>query len=358
MFESLKEAESRFEEIGVRLSDPATVQDQETFQRLMRERAKMEPVIETYREYQSCLQNKEDMEAMLKEEADPEMVQMAKEELKEETEKEKELEYRLKRLMIPEDEDDERNIFMEIRAGVGGEESALFSADLFRMYTRYAERRGWSTRVASFSESDLGGYKEIVFQLKGNGVYGRMKFESGVHVVKRVPVTESGGRLHTSTVTVAVLPEAKDVEVNIDPGDLRIDVYRSSGHGGQSVNTTDSAVRVTHIPTGTVVICQDEKSQLKNRDAAIRELKSRLLVAERARQHQEIADDRRSQVGGAMRSEKVRTYHFQQCRVSDHRLEGYTSHRVNEIIDGDLDELIDRLIEQEQEAKLADMGLL
>lgn len=356
MFESLQEVLHRFDELGIRLSDPKVIADSDQWQRYMKEHAKMEPVVTAYRQYLTILESIEDLETVLKEESDPELTEMAAEELQNEKEQEAALVKKLKRMMIPEDEDDDRNIYMEIRGAVGGEEAALFAGDLFRMYSRYADRKGWKVRVTSYTESDLGGMKEIVFRLEGNGVYGRMKFESGVHVVKRVPVTESGGRLHTSTATVAVLPEAQDVEVNIDMNDLRVDVYRSSGHGGQSVNTTDSAVRVTHIPTGMVVICQDEKSQLKNRDQAIRELKSRLLIIEKEKAQKERSENRRLQVGTAARSEKIRTYHFPQSRVSDHRL-GYTSHRVNEIIDGDLDEIIDRLIEVETEEKLSELGM-
>lgn len=356
MFESLMEAVHRFDELGIRITDPKVIADSENWQRLMKEHAKMEPVVNDYKDYLATLENIREMEEVLEAETDPELMEIAAEEIKAAKVREKELESTLKRRMIPEDEDDERNIYMEIRGAVGGEEAALFAGDLFRMYSRYAESKGWRVRVTSCTESDLGGMKEIVFRLEGSGVYGRMKYESGVHVVKRVPVTESGGRLHTSTATVAVLPEAEDVEVNIDANDLRIDVYRSSGHGGQSVNTTDSAVRVTHIPTGMVVICQDEKSQLKNRDQAIRELKSRLLIIEKEKAQQERSNNRRLQVGTAARSEKIRTYHFPQSRVSDHRL-GYTSHRVNEIIDGDLDEIIDKLMEMEMEDKLKELGM-
>lgn len=356
MFESLMDVVHRFDELGVRISDPKVIADSENWQRLMKEHAKLEPVAACYREYLRTLSSVEELETVLKEEDDPELTEIAKEEAASEKEHLEALAKQLKRMMIPEDEEDERNIYMEIRGAVGGEEAALFAGDLFRMYSRYAENKGWRVHVTSFTQSDLGGMKEIVFRLEGNGVYGRMKFESGVHVVKRVPVTESGGRLHTSTATVAVLPEAKDVEVNIDMNDLRVDVYRSSGHGGQSVNTTDSAVRVTHIPTGMVVICQDEKSQLKNRDQAIRELKSRLLIIEKQKAQKERSDDRKLQVGSAERSEKIRTYHFPQSRVTDHRL-GYTSHRVTEIIDGDIDEFIERLMEREQEEKLAALGM-
>ncbi|MCF0135391.1 MAG: peptide chain release factor 1 [Lachnospiraceae bacterium] len=355
MFESLKDVFDRYEEMTVRLADPGVMADAAAWQRLMKDRAALEPVALAYREYRSCLDAILEMESLLEAAADEELAELASEELALEREKQKELEQKLRLLMIPKDEEDDRNIYMEIRGAVGGEEAALFAGDLYRMYARYAESKGWKVRVNSLSESDLGGCKEIVFRLEGNGVYGRMKFESGVHVVKRIPVTESGGRLHTSTATVAVLPEARDVEVNIDPGDLRIDVYRSSGHGGQSVNTTDSAVRVTHLPTGLVVICQQEKSQLKNRDQAIRELKSRLLEMEKEKARRERSDDRKLQVGTAARSEKIRTYHFMESRVTDHRI-GFKSSRVTEIIDGDLDELLDRLMEEEQQEKLTAMG--
>jgi peptide chain release factor 1 len=317
----------------------------------------MEETVIAYRNWKACRKAQRDLEEMLESETSSEMIELTKEELEAEKEKEPTLEEAVLLALIPEEPDDQRNLYVEIRAGAGGDEAALFAGDLFRMYGRYAEQKRWSLSVTSLSESALGGIKEIVFKIDGPGAYGRLKFESGVHRVQRVPTTESGGRIHTSTVTVAVLKEADEVEIEIDPNDLRIDVYRSSGHGGQSVNTTDSAVRVTHIPTGMVVTCQQEKSQLKNRDQAIRELRARLLEIEKQKQHSAISKDRKSQVGTGDRSEKIRTYNFPQSRVTDHRI-GYTTHRIYEILNGDLDEIIDQLIKQEREEKMSRLGLV
>jgi len=357
MFESLRELSDRFDELSVRLSDPAVMNDAELWQKLMRERAKMEETVTAYRNWKACRRAQQELEEMLQTETSQEMIDLTREELAAEREREPKLEEAVLMALIPEEADDQRNLYVEIRAGAGGDEAALFAGDLYRMYGRYAEQKKWSLSVTSLSESDLGGVKEIVFRIEGTGAYGRLKFESGVHRVQRVPSTESGGRIHTSTVTVAVLKEADEVEVEIDPNDLRIDVYRSSGHGGQSVNTTDSAVRVTHLPTGMVVTCQQEKSQLKNRDQAIRELRSRLLEIERQKQHSAISMDRRSQVGTGDRSEKIRTYNFPQSRVTDHRI-GYTTHRINEIMNGDLDEIIDQLLKREREEKMGQLGLV
>ena len=357
MFESLRELSDRYDELSVRLADPSVMNDAALWQKLMKERAKMEETVLAYREWKACIDSQRDIEDMLTFETSPEMVEMLREELQAEKEKEPELEKNVMLALIPEDADDQKNLYVEIRAGAGGDEASLFAGDLFRMYGRYAELRKWNLSVTSLSESALGGIKEIVFRIEGAGAYGRLKFESGVHRVQRVPTTESGGRIHTSTVTVAVLKEADEVEVEIDPNDLRIDVYRSSGHGGQSVNTTDSAVRGTHIPTGMVVTCQQEKSQLKNRDQAIRELRARLLEIEKEKQHSAISQDRKSQVGTGERSEKIRTYNFPQSRVTDHRI-GYTTHRINEIMNGELDEIIDRLLKKEREEKMGKLGLI
>ena len=293
--------------------------------------------------------------SLLKEERDPEMQDFLRDSLREAEGRAGELEERIKVLLLPVDPRDRKDVIMEIRAGAGGEEAGLFAGDLYRMYTRYAERRGWRTEPLSSSPSELGGFKEVIFSVRGEGAYSRLKFESGVHRVQRIPVTESGGRIHTSTATVAVLPEAEEVEVDIDPADLRVDVFRSTGPGGQSVNTTDSAVRITHLPTGVVVTCQDEKSQLQNREKAMRILRARLLRMEQERQRREQAEERRSQVGTGDRSERIRTYNFPQGRVTDHRI-GMTLYRLEEVLDGDLDELIEALATADRAERLAEMG--
>jgi len=355
MFDRLQELVNRYEELGVRLNEPQVIGDQVMWQKLMREHAGLMPLVETYRRYKRAKQDEEDAKLMLDEEKDEELRQMAKEELAESRETALQLEKELKILLLPKDPNDEKNVFVEIRGGAGGDEAALFAAQLYRMYGRYAERRGWKTELASLNENGLGGFKEVVFMVQGRGAYSRLKYESGVHRVQRVPVTESGGRIHTSTVTVAVLPEAEEVDVEIDPNDIRVDVFRSSGNGGQCVNTTDSAVRITHYPTGIVVSCQDEKSQLKNKDKALKVLRARLYEMELAKQQAEISADRKSQVGTGDRSEKIRTYNFPQTRVTDHRIK-LTTHRIDEIMDGELDEVIDGLITADQAAKLANIS--
>ncbi len=292
---------------------------------------------------------------MLREEQDPEMLDFLRDSLQAAEGRSEELEREIKIMLLPPDPRDEKDVIMEIRAGAGGEEAGLFAGDLYRMYTRYADRRGWKTEILSSSPSELGGFKEIIFSVRGKGAYSRMKYESGVHRVQRIPVTESGGRIHTSTATVAVLPEAEEVEVNIDPADLRVDVFRSTGPGGQSVNTTDSAVRMTHIPTGVVVSCQDEKSQLQNREKALRILRARLLRTEQERQQREQAEERRSQVGTGDRSERIRTYNFPQGRISDHRV-GLTVHRLEDVLDGELEEIIDTLASADRAERLAEIG--
>ena len=355
MFDRLQELVNRYEELGVRLNEPQVIGDQVLWQKLMREHAGLMPLVETYRRYKRAKQDEEDAKLMLEEEKDEELRQMAKEELAESREAAAQLETELKILLLPKDPNDEKNVFVEIRGGAGGDEAALFAAQLYRMYGRYAERRGWKTELASLNENGLGGFKEVVFMVQGRGAYSRLKYESGVHHVQRVPVTESGGRIHTSTVTVAVLPEAEEVDVEIDPNDIRVDVFRSSGNGGQCVNTTDSAVRITHYPTGIVISCQDEKSQLKNKDKAMKVLRARLYEMELAKQQAEISADRKSQVGTGDRSEKIRTYNFPQTRVTDHRIK-LTTHRIDEIMDGELDEVIDGLITADQAAKLANIS--
>ncbi len=355
MFDRLQELVDRYEELGFRLNEPQVIGDQMLWQKLMREHAGLMPLVETYQRYKKAKQDEEDAKLILEEEKDEELRQLAKDELSESRDAVERLEQELKILLLPKDPNDEKNVFVEIRGGAGGDEAALFAAQLYRMYGRYAERRGWKTELASLNENGLGGFKEVVFMVQGRGAYSRLKYESGVHRVQRVPVTESGGRIHTSTVTVAVLPEAEEVDVEIDPNDIRVDVFRSSGNGGQCVNTTDSAVRITHYPTGIVISCQDEKSQLKNKDKAMKVLRARLYEMELAKQQAEISADRKSQVGTGDRSEKIRTYNFPQTRVTDHRIK-LTTHRIDEIMDGELDEVIDGLITADQAAKLANIS--
>lgn len=352
MLDKLDSIEERYEQLSVKMSDPEVISQQDMWRKLVKEHSDLEPIVTKYREYKEVVRQKDDVLAMIKETGDVELKELAQQELDELKEREDKLEEELKRLLLPKDPNDERNVIMEIRAGAGGEEAALFAANLFRMYSLYAESRGWKIEVMDSNYTDLGGIKEIVFAVEGKGAYSRLKYESGVHRVQRVPVTEAGGRIHTSTATVAVLPEAEEVEVEINPNDLRIDVYRSTGHGGQSVNTTDSAVRITHIPTGIVVTCQDEKSQLKNKDKAMRVLKSRLLAIAQAEQDAQLAQTRRSQVGTGDRSERIRTYNFPQGRVTDHRI-GLTIYQLEAFLNGDMDEMIDALITADQADRLS-----
>ena len=354
MFDKLKFMEDRYEELSQLLADPDVISRQEEWQRLVREHASLEEIVACYRQYQKAEKEEKDTEELLHSTHDRELREIAEQEQKDLKGKMDTLLHEIKLLLLPRDPMDEKNVVMEIRSGAGGEEAALFGAVLFRMYSRYAERKGWRIVVTSASYTDIGGVKELIYIVEGKGAYSRLKYESGVHRVQRVPVTESGGRIHTSTATVAVLPEAEEVDVEINPNDLRIDVYRSTGHGGQSVNTTDSAVRVTHIPTGVVVTCQDEKSQLKNKEKAIRVLRSRLLDQVTQEKESEYAQNRRRQIGTGDRSERIRTYNYPQGRVTDHRI-GRTIHRLDDFLDGDLDEMLDALISAEQTKKLKDL---
>lgn len=347
--------ENKYDELSVKISDPSIMANQNEWRKLCKEHADLETIVTAYREYRKVIDDLEANKEMLSEENDREMKEMLSEEISSLTEKESELESHIQILLLPKDPNDEKNVFVEIRAGAGGDEAALFAANLFRMYTRYAETKRWSVEIMSSNETDIGGFKEVVFMIKGNGAYSRLKYESGVHRVQRVPDTESSGRIHTSTATVAVLPEVDDVEIEINEKDLRIDVYRSSGNGGQCVNTTDSAVRITHLPSGVVVSCQDEKSQLKNKEKAMKVLRSRLFEAAEAERNAGIAEDRKSQVGSGDRSERIRTYNYPQGRVTDHRI-GLTLYKLESYLNGDIEEVINALITADQSEKMKQMG--
>lgn len=355
MLDKLHFIENKYEELSIKISDPSVMADQKEWQKLCKEHADLEIIVTKYREYKQVLEDIEAAKEMISQEEDKDMKEMLQEELKELTEKEEETKKELQIMLIPKDPNDDKNVFVEIRGGTGGEEAALFAADLFRMYTRYAESKGWKVEVMSANATDIGGFKEIVFMISGTGAYSRLKYESGVHRVQRVPDTEASGRIHTSATTVAVLPEVEEVDIEINPNDLRIDVYRSSGHGGQCVNTTDSAVRITHLPTGLVVTCQDEKSQLKNKEKALKVLRARLYEKAEAERNASIAADRRNQVGSGDRSERIRTYNFPQGRVTDHRI-GLTLYKLDSFMNGDLDEIINALITADQAEKLQKMG--
>ncbi|HSF07119.1 MAG TPA: peptide chain release factor 1 [Methylomirabilota bacterium] len=351
MFDKLRQIEERWEELGRALADPRVYGNPHELARLRKEHAETAEIVEHFQEYREILRRLGEARHLLGEEGDHELQELAQAEVAELSRKQADLEIELKRLLVPRDPNDDKNVFLEIRAGAGGDEAALFAADLARMYTKYAERQRWKVEVMDSSATGVGGLKEMILFVQGRGAWSRLKYERGVHRVQRVPVTESAGRIHTSTVTVAVLLEAEDVEIRVDEKDLKVDVYRSSGPGGQGVNTTDSAVRITHLPTGLVVTCQDERSQIKNRAKALRVLKARLL--ERAQQEQQaaIAADRRSQVGTGERSERIRTYNFPQTRVTDHRV-GLTLHRLGAVLEGDLDEIIDALAAAEHAERL------
>ena len=354
MFDKLESLVERLDTVLQQLNDPDVAGDQNRFRDLMKEQSDMAPIVEKYKEYVQEKQNIEESLELLEEESDEEMKELAKEELSESKANVERLEEELKILLIPKDPNDDKNIIVEIRAGAGGDEAALFAADVARMYRSYAEGRRWKVETLSFNESGIGGFKELVFMISGQGAYSRFKYESGVHRVQRIPATESGGRIHTSTITVAIMPEVEDVEVEVDLNDCKFDVFRASGNGGQCVNTTDSAVRLTHLPTGIVVSCQDEKSQLKNKDKALKVLRSRLYELEQQKAHDAEAEKRKSQVGTGDRSEKIRTYNYPQGRVTDHRIK-LTLHKLDSVMNGDLDELIDSLTAADQAAKLSNM---
>ena len=354
MFDKLEDLLIRFDEVLNELGEPGVTDNQERFQKLMKEQSDLQPIVDAYKEYKENKETIQDSLSMLEGEKDEEMREMLKEELSDAKKRVEELEHEIKILLLPKDPNDSKNVIVEIRAGAGGDEAALF-AEIYRMYVKYAESLRWKTEMMSLNENGIGGFKEVTFMIQGNGAYSRLKYESGVHRVQRVPETESGGRIHTSTCTVAIMPEAEEIDFHLDMNDCKFDVFRASGNGGQCVNTTDSAVRLTHIPTGIVISCQDEKSQLKNKDKALKVLRSRLYEMEIAKQHDAEAEARRSQIGTGDRSEKIRTYNFPQGRVTDHRIK-LTLHRLDSILGGDLSEIIDSLIAADQAAKLANLN--
>ena len=351
MFDKLEALEERFQLVSEKISDPDIIADQESWRKYCKEHSDLTPIIDKYRELKSAKQTVADDKEMLDAGQDKEFEEMIRLEMAEAEEIIERASEELKILLLPKDPNDEKNVIMEIRGGAGGDEAALFAADLLRMYSMYAESMHWKVEMLSANETDIGGYKEVSFAINGQGAYSRLKFESGVHRVQRIPSTESGGRIHTSTVTVAVLPEVEEVEVDINPNDLRIDVFRAGGPGGQCVNTTDSAVRITHIPTGVVVSCQDEKSQLKNKEKAMKILRSRVYDMAISAQNAELSAERKSQVGTGDRSERIRTYNFPQGRVTDHRI-SLTLHKLDMVLNGDLNEIIDSLITADQSEKL------
>ena len=355
MFDKLEDLRIRLDEILNELQEPDVANDQNRFRKLMKEQNDLTPIVEAYNEYKECKQAIEDSLEMLEEESDEEMRELAKEELNDNKKRVEELEQELKILLLPKDPNDEKNVIVEIRAGAGGDEAALFAAEIYRMYMHYAESQRWKVELVECEEIGIGGMKNVTFMIDGKGAYSKMKYESGVHRVQRVPETESGGRIHTSTITVAVMPEAEDVDIQIDEKDIRIDVMRASGNGGQCVNTTDSAVRLTHYPTGIVIYSQTEKSQLQNKDKAFALLRAKLYDLECQKRHDAEAEARKSQIGTGDRSEKIRTYNFPQGRVTDHRI-GLTLYKLDKIMNGDIQEIIDALIAADQAAKLAKMN--
>ncbi len=351
MWDKLEQIDNRYQEIDRQMAEPEIVSDPKELQRLAQEKAAIDEVVTAYREYRATERSLEETREMLRAEQDEEMAALAKQEVAELELKLEQLSEQLKQALVPRDPNDEKNIIMEIRAGAGGDEAGLFAADLFRMYTRYAQSRGWDVEVINANESGIGGFKEIIFEVRGKGAFSRFKYERGVHRVQRVPVTESSGRIHTSTSTVAVLPEAEDVEVDVNQDDLKIDIFHSGGAGGQNVNKVATAVRITHLPTGMVVVCQDERSQLRNKNKAMAVLRARLLDIEQRRQEAELSTQRRSQVGTGDRSEKIRTYNFPQDRVSDHRI-GMNLHNLDKVMEGELDQLIDALATDDRAKQL------
>ena len=355
MFDKLEDLLIRFEEVLNELNEPTVANNQARFQKLMKEQSDLQPIVDAYKEYKDCKQTVEDSVAMLEEESDEEMREMLKEELSDAKKRIEELERELKILLLPKDPNDDKNVIVEIRAGAGGDEAALFAAEMYRLYVKYAEKNRWKVELMNCDEIGIGGMKEVNFMITGKGAYSKLKYESGVHRVQRVPETESGGRIHTSTITVAVMPEVEEVDVVIDEKDIRIDVMRASGNGGQCVNTTDSAVRLTHYPTGIVVYSQTEKSQLQNKAKAFALLRAKLYYIEQQKAHDAEAELRRSQIGTGDRSEKIRTYNFPQGRVTDHRIK-LTLYKLDSIMNGDIDELIDSLIAADQAAKLANLN--
>ncbi len=353
MFDKLDFILEKYEELSKKVSDPDVIAKQKEWQKLMKEMSDLEPIVKEYTAYKKAKEELEEAKEILDMEDDEELREMAREELKANEAAIEEYTDNLKILLLPKDPNDDKNVILEIRAGTGGDEAALFGSDLLRMYLRYAERMRWKTELIESNETEIGGVKEVVMLVKGKGAYSRLKYESGVHRVQRVPETESGGRVHTSAASVAVMPEVDDVEVNLDPSDVRVDVYRASGNGGQCVNTTDSAVRLTHMPTGLVVTCQDEKSQIKNKEKAFKVLKSRLFDLMQQEQNDKIAAERKSQIGSGDRSERIRTYNFPQSRITDHRI-NLTLYKLDSFLDGDLDEVIDALITEDQAEKMRD----
>lgn len=353
MFDKLDFILEKYEELSKKVSDPDVIAKQKEWQKLMKEMSDLEPIVKEYTAYKKAKEELEEAKEILDMEDDEELREMAREELKANEAAIEEYTENLKILLLPKDPNDDKNVILEVRAGTGGDEAALFGSDLLRMYLRYAERMRWKTELIESNETEIGGVKEVVMLVKGKGAYSRLKYESGVHRVQRVPETESGGRVHTSAASVAVMPEVDDVEVNLDSNDVRVDVYRASGNGGQCVNTTDSAVRLTHMPTGLVVTCQDEKSQIKNKEKAFKVLKSRLFDLMQQEQNDKIAAERKSQIGSGDRSERIRTYNFPQSRITDHRI-NLTLYKLDSFLDGDLDEVIDALITEDQAEKMKD----
>ncbi len=351
MFDRIADIEKKYTELSDKINDPDIIADNAQWRKLMKEHSDLSPIVEKYKEYKQTKEAISEAKEILYEETDEEMRALAKEELTENTAQIEKIEEQLKILMLPKDPNDDKNVIVEIRGGAGGDEANIFAGDLYRMYSRYAESRHWKTEIISANESEAGGFREISFMINGQGAYSRLKYESGVHRVQRIPTTESGGRIHTSTVTVAVLPEVEAVDVKLDMNDCRFDVFRASGNGGQCVNTTDSAVRLTHMPTGIVISCQDEKSQIKNKEKALKVLMSKLYDLEQEKQHAEISAERKSQIGRGNRNERIRTYNYPQGRVTDHRI-GLTLHKLDAIVNGDLDEIMDTLITTEQAEKL------